>query len=71
MQEQTTMERLCQELIYIAMGEKAYPEYDKQGQEMLQRPTLSSRLKAMEMLHKFLASSQTGKGKGAVVVDDL
>ena len=35
MQEQTTMERLCQELIYIAMGEKAYPEYDKQGQEML------------------------------------
>lgn len=77
-QEQQTgdavMERIADELMTIAMGEKAYPEYDKNGEEYLQYPTLSHRMKAMEMLPKIQAQRHGGTGqhkRRVVVVDDV
>ena len=55
----------------IAMGEKAYPEYDKNGVEVMQLPGLASRMKAMEMLAKLLDPPPAQAAPGAVVVDDI
>lgn len=68
------MERIAEELMTIAMGEKAYPEYDKNGEEYLQYPTLSHRMKAMEMLPKIQAQRQCTNAqhkRRVVVVDDV
>ncbi|WP_395150408.1 hypothetical protein [uncultured Allofournierella sp.] len=70
-QEQKMLEELCAELRCIALGSKAYPEYDKNGLEQMQLPSLASRLKAMEMLHKMLAAGRSGRERRALVVDDL
>ena len=63
-------QRLRQELMAIAMGEKAYPEYGKNGEEMMQLPSLASRMKAMEMLAKLLDSPAAEPAPRVVLVDD-
>ena len=65
------LDRLREELMAIAMGEKAYPEYDKNGVEVMQLPGLASRMKAMEMLAKLLDPPPAQAVPGAVVVDDI
>lgn len=68
------IERIMDELMVIAMGEKAYPEYDKNGEEQLQYPPLNCRMKAMEMLPKMKAQQQSETSapkRRVVVVDDV
>lgn len=67
----TPLDRLRQELMAIAMGEKAYPEYDKNGVETMQLPGLASRMKAMEMLAKLLDEPPGETAPPAVLVDDI
>lgn len=71
--QEDMLERMAIELGHIAMGEKTYPEYDKNNEEHLQYPTLAHRLKAMEMLAKLLAviHGGTGQQKRTVLVDDI
>lgn len=71
--QEDMLEQMARELGHIAMGEKTYPEYDKNNEEHLQYPTLAHRLKAMEMLAKLLASAQGGMSqqKRTVLVDDI
>lgn len=64
-------EQLRRELMAIAMGEKAYPEYDKNGVEMMQLPGLASRMKAMEMLAKLLDEPSRETATQVVLVDDI
>ena len=64
-------QRLRQELMAIAMGEKAYPEYGKNGEEMMQLPSLASRMKAMEMLVKLPDLSAAEPVHRVVLVDDI
>lgn len=64
-------QRLRQELMAIAMGEKAYPEYGKNGEEMMQLPSLASRMKAMEMLAKLLDAPAAEPAPRVVLVDDI
>ena len=64
-------QRLRQELMAIAMGEKAYPEYGKNGEEMMQLPGLAMRMKAMEMLVKLPDLSAAEPVHRVVLVDDI
>ncbi len=68
--ELDSLDQLTGELMHIAMGDKTYPEYDKNGEERPQYPDLGHRLKAMEMLAKLLAG-RPGQKKRTVLVDDL
>ena len=52
-------------------GEKAYPEYGKNGEEMMQLPSLASRMKAMEMLAKLLDAPTAQPVPRVVLVDDI
>ena len=64
-------QRLRQELMAIAMGEKDYPEYGKNREEMMQLPSLASRMKAMEMLAKLLDAPAAEPAPRVVLVDDI
>ena len=64
-------QRLRGELMAIAMGEKAYPEYGKNGEEMMQLPGLAMRMKAMEMLVKLPDLSAAEPVHRVVLVDDI
>ena len=70
-QEQDPIQRLRQELMAIAMGEKEYPEYGKNGEEMMQLPGLAMRMKAMEMLVKLPDLSAAEPVHRVVLVDDI
>lgn len=70
-QEQDPIQRLRQELMAIAMGEKEYPEYGKNGEEMMQLPSLAMRMKAMEMLVKLPDLSAAEPVHRVVLVDDI
>lgn len=70
-QEQAPIQRLRQELMAIAMGEKAYPEYGKNGEEMMQLPGLAMRMKAMEMLAKLPDAQAAEPMHQVVLVDDI
>lgn len=69
--EQDPIQRLRQELMAIAMGEKEYPEYGKNGEEMMQLPGLAMRMKAMEMLVKLPDLSAAEPVHRVVLVDDI
>ena len=69
--EQEPIQRLRQELMAIAMGEKEYPEYGKNGEEMMQLPGLAMRMKAMEMLVKLPDLSAAEPVHRGVLVDDI
>ena len=70
-QEQDPIQRLRQELMDIAMGEKEYPEYGKNGEEMMQLPGLAMRMKAMEMLVKLPDLSAAEPVHRVLLVDDI
>ena len=50
---------------------KDHPEYGKNGEEMMQLPSLASRMKAMEMLAKLLDAPTAQPVPRVVLVDDI
>ena len=47
----SAQEILC-ELTAIGMGSKSFPSYDMFGNEMMRKPSMTARLKALELLGK-------------------
>lgn len=44
--------QVLEELADIALGRKCYPAYGKNGEELWEKPAMTARLKALELLGK-------------------
>ena len=64
-------ERVLAELTDIALGRKEYPAYDKNGEELWEKPAMTARLKALELLGKHYELFGKGEARpdGALEVE--